>query len=574
MVFQCVNCKKIVKEGSAFCPDCGGSIESVCDSNGNQAVSMNGKQSFCAQCGAPLDDGSVFCAECGAAAKMPEAGQSIYREKKSKIPKNRMPLEKKKIIWLIVGMVVTVVVAAVVLIVLSMIQVEKTGILYYRDGKTYFTDGSGIETVCDKKLDYEGYYISEKKDGVYYCDDDSWYFRNFDRSEKDSRANVRLNNVEVLLAVDVDTPEGYDLLYMRNNNLYIGNESKEEKIYPYEYSNFVLSDTKDQMILQIDDDVEYMDFSNRESCEEYRDCYLVKYQEDFSAFYLRGTNRNVYYEVKKGEKKELSMDMSGFGAEAQAELLKVSEDGSYYYLVGNDEGRRLFFCDGKEAREVCSSVDSVESDWQALCSKGNYICYVTDGRLCIAEEGEKLAELEQQVDDLSRVCYLENDKKGGSYLIQYMNDQGEGITKYIQIKKGKIHDLAIDFDKDIHIIDFYSNQYSDENVIFCKYNAEGVEEDYGYATGDGIKEKDMEYVGKFGTEDNSFAYVVQDGKLYGMTGQKKICLDENYSYESSDILYRGFFSKDYNRSQGCRTLCYFDGEKVREIATGVEYIYY
>ena len=83
MVQTCPSCNADIRDGAAFCSDCGTKIPATpaaAEAPTQAAAGVAAKTRFCAQCGGRLGEDAAFCVTCGSPAAQPGEDRSISEQ--------------------------------------------------------------------------------------------------------------------------------------------------------------------------------------------------------------------------------------------------------------------------------------------------------------------------------------------------------------------------------------------------------------------------------------------------------------------------------------------------------------
>lgn len=607
MRYQCSNCGMEADESTVFCSECGGRVVAIQDESDTAQSIRTGGGGFCSNCGAGLDPESIFCPECGtpidssamqngstpdmakgaAIGNVPNGMNSSnmqFTGKKVRSPKasqrNSSPI-KRRLMMIYSGMLATAVVAALLLVLLSFVGESVTGIFYYKDGKTYYASGTDSEWICNRKVspvhNQNGELKPDQKNRIFFHEGSDYYYRDLSQNENSDKAIVRLGSgIDGFYSSNIDSPEGYDLLYRKYDALYLGNGKEETMIYR-DSSSVQVSKDGTCMYMQVGDDIEYMKFNERDKSLEFSDCDILYCNDDRSVCYMRDRVSSIYYKLKDGEKTELPMSLSGFSSAASAGLNKVFSDGTYYYTVfdRNDsedsDYRILYYYDGKDAKEIASGISDV--NYAGSESSKKVLWYMTgtegdDYELHIVKEDEEIGSV--QLDNCLGSYEVLLSGKTDNFFVSYLTgnpdewDSAHNTTKKYQIGSDSVKSVATDYSDDYEIGLYFANNNNDENEILYRYD----EEDgnlYTYGVAGKVIVRDFQCI----ANEGGTIYGVNDKKLIVFAGEKQITITDNYDGDNCRIGSGGYILKDYNQSRGSGTLCYFNGSDVEEVEAGV-----
>lgn len=555
------------------------------------------EQSFCPNCGHPLEQGSQFCTECG--KSVDGSQESSGKGKKSLLDFLPAGLNKK-----VVGIA-----AAALVVVLLVIVIASSGgsdwSFYIADGELNFTDFSGKpfqvtdDLLGDSGLSagdvtgdfayFLGYYVSLSKDGKHVIypdkltDGDSvdLYYRRVGKENKDP---VKLDSGVLAYWVNdkfdiVTYVKGEDgTLYQHDlkekvkiadevGDLYVSDDGKEIYYTDSEGGLYYVKSGKEPE--KLDSDVDFMDGTSD-------DFDVVWYEKDTDLF-----------------KKEQGKDKVKVASDIE-DVIQIYEDGKAYYCKVTEsedtgdglEGAvtdddiwaevtstyKLCYYDGKEETVITDEVGWL--DWRVAIDRP-VIAYTIsdedggDDDFYIAIKGTSTL-VEQDGISYMRI----NDEGTMLYFIHDVDEETEiGELRSVKITNSKVRDPEV-VDTDVYA--GYGRFISETDYVYCKDVSGG---DYD-REGDMYCDKELVdydvYLGDRTVTDGKIAYFTDYNSDRG-EGTLKL-FDGGKSEKVADDVGGFYFTYDDNlvylwdiSSSGKGTLSYYDGksEKIADDVIGI-----
>ena len=555
------------------------------------------EQSFCPNCGHPLEQGSQFCTECG--KSVDGSQESSGKEKKSLLDFLPAGLNKK-----VVGIA-----AAALVVVLLVIVIASSGgsdwSFYIADGELNFTDFSGKPfqvtddllgdsglSAGDVTVDFAyglGYFVSLSKDGkhVIYPDkltgggSTDLYYRRVGKENKDP---VKLDSGVLAYWVNdkfdiVTYVKGEDgTLYQHDlkekvkiadevDDLYVSDDGKEIYYTDSEGGLYYVKSGKEPE--KLDSDVDTMEGTSD-------DFDVIWYEKDTDLF-----------------KKEQGKDKVKVASDIE-DVIQIYEDGKAYYCKVTEsedtgdglEGAvtdddiwaedtstyKLCYYDGKEETVITDEVGWL--DWRVAIDRP-VIAYTIsdedggDDDFYIAIKGT--STLVEQ-DGISGASI--NDEGTMLYFIHDVDEETEtGELCSVKITNSKVRDPEV-VDTDVYVL--YGRFISETDYVYCKDVSGG---DYG-SEGDMYCDKELVdydvYFGDRTVTDGKIAYFTDYNSDRG-EGTLKL-FDGGKSEKVADDVGDFYFTYDDNlvylwdiSSSGKGTLSYYDGksEKIADDVIGI-----
>ena len=591
----------------------------------------------CPNCGEMTSKESAFCQNCGASMQVESVSETVENVEKAEAPKKEKKIDKK--IFIIIGAAVAAILALVIVIILVLILIgtgKKNNVLYVKDDEIYYTNLSQRQPwqVTENLLNtdyidssdlvqYASYnsaygFIQMSKDGktVFYMDeienDDSFnlYYRKVNKSRKNP----------VKISSDVTS-------YVLNEKTDIVTYEKEDKLYQYDMKEsekiandvtawYVSEDGKTIVYInddgkayfkkagkdkeKIDSDIDYIEHIS----DDFKTVYYlkedklymkkmgkdkVKIASDVFAVEAVYDNGDVYF--LKDDSKEVTLmdyvkdDMKEADDKLEEpEYPNIRDFSTYeeywdaqdaywdaYYEYDDKEERdelreelesekmtidsyELYYYNGKEAKSVAKNVNNYDVD---AASERPVIVY------SVVEPGDvskvKLSEIDYiwEVEDMIEDA-MQSDDAQWSVAVK-------ANASKVDVKEADYFELSKDgntvyFMAKIDSEDSHGNLYKASISSSKMKKVEKYDSDVYYRT-----------VGFVGEDFAYFKDVDDDDNVGVLVVNKKKVDDDVYLYRMTYDKNKGdlYYMVDWDSDDYCGVLCRYNGSKAKELVGDV-----
>ena len=418
--------------------------------------------SFCPNCNKQFEDGVKFCDACGtalveAAAPAPAAEPVAPAE----APAFKLPFQLNKKL-LTIGAAALAAILVIAIVVSALFTPVANYVLYAKDDKVMYYDGSGKPWVAVEDIEDKGLYgiPVTTADGkrMYFIQDGDLFYRDVESKKEAVKIHSKVDDFII-------NENGTALIYLRSGKLYRSNGKKEgEEIAKDVTDVFAVSKDLKKVLYGTLEEEEIVEDGETVDTKDAYEVFLctgkksikvatgvddVAYTEDLSIVYY--TKDGTLYS-KKGKKDAVKI------AEDVSDINRVYDEGIYYtvvevdekknedgYVIERNENRSLFFYDGKNSKALSedayfagSAADKAVIAYAVKVETEDKEGYTTyDFEYYIATKAETV-ELGINV---GRIRFSEDGKK--AYVLEELDDDAIEELKEDERATTTLHEVKI-----------------------------------------------------------------------------------------------------------------------------------